>query len=69
MIGLGTGAMAAYAREDEAWTFFEPDPEIERIARNPRYFTYLADSPGAIRIVLGDGRLSLSGTGRAGSMS
>ena len=60
VIGLGTGAMAAYARQDEAWTFFELDPEIERIARNSRYFTYLADSPGAVRIVLGDGRLSLS---------
>ncbi len=60
VIGLGTGAMAAYARQAEAWTFFELDPEIERIARNPRYFTYLADSPGAVRVVLGDGRLSLS---------
>src|SRR4029450_10882306 len=32
---------------------------IERIAFNPKYFTYLRDCPPAKRIVLGDARLSL----------
>jgi SAM-dependent methyltransferase len=59
VVGLGTGAMAAYARPGERWTFYELDPEIERIARDPRYFTYLTDSPAQLRVVLGDGRLSL----------
>lgn len=59
VIGLGAGAVAAYARTGERWTFFELDPEVERIARDPRYFTYLADSRGQPRVVLGDGRLSL----------
>jgi hypothetical protein len=59
VIGLGAGAIAAYARTGERWTFFELDPEVERIARDPRYFTYLADSRGQPRVVLGDGRLSL----------
>jgi len=60
VVGLGTGAMAAYARPNDHWTFFELDPEIQRIATDQRYFTYLADSPAPIRVVLGDGRLSLS---------
>jgi spermidine synthase len=40
-----------------ATTFFEIDPAVVRIARDPRLFTYLRDCPA--RIVVGDGRLSL----------
>jgi hypothetical protein len=61
VIGLGAGALAAYGRAGEQWTFFELDPAVERIARDTLLFTYLADSPAAIRVVLGDGRLSLAG--------
>jgi hypothetical protein len=32
---------------------------VERIARDPRFFTFLADSPAKIHVVLGDARLSL----------
>jgi SAM-dependent methyltransferase len=59
VVGLGTGSMAAYAREGEQWAFYELDPEIEHIARDTMYFTYLADSRAPARVVLGDGRLSL----------
>jgi spermidine synthase len=41
-------------------TYFEIDPVIARIARNPRYFTYLAACPAEVGIVLGDARLTLS---------
>jgi spermidine synthase len=60
VVGLGTGTAAAYAGEGEAWTFYEIDPGIERIARDRRYFTYLSDSPAQIRVVLGDARLSMA---------
>ena len=60
VVGLGTGTAAAYASTGDEWTFYELDPGIERIARDPRFFTYLADSPGRIRVVLGDARLSLA---------
>jgi SAM-dependent methyltransferase len=60
VVGLGTGATAAYGLSGERWTVYEIDPAVERIARDPRYFTYLADSPAHIDIVLGDGRLSLA---------
>jgi SAM-dependent methyltransferase len=59
VIGLGAGGLAAYGRPGERWTFFELDPEVERIARDPRFFTYTTDSHASIRVVLGDGRLSL----------
>ncbi len=59
VIGLGTGALACYRKPGEAWTFFEIDGAVERIARDTRYFHYLEDCGSGTRIVLGDGRLSL----------
>jgi spermidine synthase len=59
VVGLGSGALACYARPGDLWTFYEIDPVVERIARDPRYFTYLKNSPGRLDIVLGDGRLTL----------
>jgi len=60
IVGLGTGTVACYGHSNETWTFYEIDPLIERIAFNPKYFTYLRDCPPAKRIVLGDARLSLA---------
>jgi hypothetical protein len=57
--GLGTGALACYGRPDEAWTFFEIDPVVVRIARDTRFFHYLDLCGKRARIVLGDARLSL----------
>jgi spermidine synthase len=59
IIGLGTGTLACYARSGQQWTFYEIDPEVERIARDPRYFTFLNDCPAKVNVVLGDARLSL----------
>ena len=60
VVGLGTGTAAAYGEPGQEWTFYEIDPGIVRIARDPRLFTYLQDSPADVRVVLGDARLSLS---------
>lgn len=59
VIGLGAGAAACYARPGQDWVFFEIDPVVERIARDARYFTYLADCAPDARVVIGDARLSL----------
>ncbi|MBE9555094.1 MAG: fused MFS/spermidine synthase [Proteobacteria bacterium] len=58
-VGLGTGAAACYARPGQDWTFFEIDPVVERIARDERFFTFLADCAPEARVVIGDARLSL----------
>jgi len=60
VVGLGAGTMACYAKPGQHWTFYEIDPLIERIARNPQYFTYLEDCPVKVEVVLGDARLSLA---------
>ena len=45
VVGLGTGTIACYAQAGQHFTFYEIDPAMERIARDPRYFTYLSDCP------------------------
>jgi SAM-dependent methyltransferase len=60
VVGLGAGSIACYGQPGQSWTFHEIDPVVERIARDPRAFTFLRDCPPAIRVVLGDARLSLA---------
>jgi hypothetical protein len=57
VIGLGAGALAVYARSGDLFRFYEIDPQVAAIATSE--FTFLRDAPGAMDIVLGDGRLSL----------
>ncbi len=61
MIGLGTGALAAYMGRGQTFTIYELDPDNMRIAEE--FFTYLELSrkKGAkVKFVFGDGRISLS---------
>ena len=62
-VGLGCGAMAAYAQPGEAWTFYEIDPGVVRIARDSGHFTFLRDCEVRCKvepkIVLGDARRQL----------
>ena len=57
VIGLGAGSMIAHARAGDMFRFYEINPQVLELAR--REFTFLADSPATIEVVLGDGRLSL----------
>jgi len=59
VLGLGAGTLACYAEAGQRWTFYEIDPLVERVARDPQYFTYLQDCPAELSVILGDGRLSL----------
>jgi hypothetical protein len=59
VIGLGSGAMAHYAKPGVPWTFFEIDPAVQRIAESGDTFRFLADRTKNIKVVLGDGRLKL----------
>ena len=60
VVGLSAGSLAAYAQPGQQWTFYEIDPAVARVARMPRYFTYLEDCGARCRVVLGDGRLSVA---------
>ena len=60
VVGLGSGAMAGYKRPQDRLTFFEIDPLVDRLARDPDAFTFISDcAAGPVRTVLGDARLTL----------
>ncbi|MBC7931534.1 MAG: fused MFS/spermidine synthase [Rubrivivax sp.] len=60
VVGLGAGTTATYARAGQAWTFYEIDPAVVDVARDPSLFTYLSACAGApVGVVLGDARLRL----------
>lgn len=60
IVGLGTGAMACYAKEEQHWTFYEIDPLVVKIAKTPAYFRFLKECAPQAEIKVGDARLSLA---------
>ena len=58
-VGLGTGSLACLRQGRERWTFFEIDPVVIRIARDPHLFNFLSSCAPDAPIVLGDARLTL----------
>jgi hypothetical protein len=59
VVGLGIGTVACYGKPGQDWTFFEIDPAVTRLARDERYFHYMADCAPDAPVVHGDARLSL----------
>ena len=59
MVGLGAGAMACYEKPGDSWTYYEIDPAVVDMARNPDYFSFLSDCSPAADIRIGDARLTL----------
>ena len=57
IIGLGTGTLATYGLEGDSFRYYEIDPNV--IAMAQKDFMFLSDSPAAVDIVAGDGRISL----------
>ena len=59
VVGLGTGAVAYYAKPGQEWTFYEIDPAVARIANE--YFDFLRHCRAkSCDIVLGDARRKLT---------
>jgi SAM-dependent methyltransferase/peptidoglycan/LPS O-acetylase OafA/YrhL len=65
VVGLGAGTVAAYGEPGQAMTFFEINPAVVSVARDPHLFTYLSDSPANVNVVTADGRLGLQSTPEA----
>jgi hypothetical protein len=59
VVGLGSGALACYAAPGTSWTFFEIDPLVERIARDPNLFAFLQNARTPVVVKVGDGRKKL----------
>ncbi|MGD0959685.1 MAG: fused MFS/spermidine synthase [Methylomonas sp.] len=58
-VGLGAGALACYNKDRQHWRFFEIDPMVVEIARNPKWFSYLSRCNPQAEMIVGDARLSL----------
>ena len=62
VVGLGTATLASYVASPQSLTFYEIDPAVVRIAREPQYFTYWEAAEargGRLAAVIGDARLKL----------
>jgi hypothetical protein len=58
VIGLGTGTIAAYARAEDRFVFWDVDPKVTWLADN--VFSFLKDAPGKCEVRLADGRKGLA---------
>ena len=59
VVGLGTGSLACHRKAGEHWTFFEIDPEVIRIARDPHLFEFMSNCAPDAPVMAGDARLTL----------
>jgi hypothetical protein len=60
VIGLGAGSLACHSSPGEKWRFFEIDPLMISIAKNPDNFSFLSKCQPDADIVIGDARLTIS---------
>jgi hypothetical protein len=60
VIGLGTGSLACHSKSGEHWSFFEIDPVVVRIARDPDLFRFISTCGQNSPVILGDARLMLA---------
>lgn len=59
IVGLGVGSLACYADRDQDWHFYEIDAMVDRVARNPDFFTFLSACTPEAPTHLGDARIVL----------
>jgi SAM-dependent methyltransferase len=60
VLGLGAGALTCYAKPGQDWRFYEIDPAVVAIARDPRHFTFISSCRPDIPIIIGDARLTVA---------
>ena len=60
VIGLGTGSLACQRRPGDTLTYYEIDPDIVRIASDPKLFNFVSECAPDAPIVVGDARLKLA---------
>ena len=57
LIGLGAGTLATYGNRGDNYTFYELNPNVERMAR--QYFSYIETSKANVNVIIGDARVTL----------
>jgi hypothetical protein len=59
VVGLGTGSLACQTKPGDTLRYYEIDPAVERIARDPNRFTYISACMPGVPVTIGDARLTL----------
>src|SRR5699024_6829611 len=57
---LGTGTLACQLKPGDRLTYYEIDPSVVRIAKDPKRFSFLTECAPDAKIVIGDARLTLA---------
>ena len=60
IVGLGTGSSSCHKREGETWRFFEIDPTVINISKDPKNFSFISKCQPQIDIAIGDARLTMA---------
>ncbi|HUD90871.1 fused MFS/spermidine synthase [Sphingobium sp.] len=60
VVGLGAGTLACYFRPGQNWRFYEIDPAMIAIARDPTNFTFLSRCQPHADMIVGDARMTLA---------
>jgi hypothetical protein len=60
VVGLGTGSLACQIKPGDSLAYYEIDPAVVRIARDPNRFGYLSSCAPGVKVILGDARLTLA---------
>jgi len=60
VIGLGAGSLTCQARPEDSVIYYELDPDVIRIARDPELFNFVSECRPSISIVQGDARLTIA---------
>ena len=60
IIGLGSGSLSCYAQEGEDWAYYEIDPNVTKVARDPNQFSFLSKCAPDMKVIEGDARLTLA---------
>ena len=57
VVGLGIGILSALSDESQTWKYFEIDPQVVAIAKNPQYLTMMDKYKH--EVIIGDARITL----------
>ncbi len=60
VVGQGVGSLACYARAGQDWHFYEIDAMVDRVARDPALFSFMAACTPDAPTHLGDARVVLA---------
>ncbi len=60
VVGLGAGTLVCYGKPTQSWRYYEIDPVVDHIARNPAQFSFISRCRPDLKVAIGDARIVLA---------